>query len=700
MEKLKTYTSEDTTTKEGKKSADSPVKNNLAPFKEDFGGEINEGTFANIYELTGQENKETEFLVKAGKTEKYTPPILKWLKLNLPREEVSKLLVKIFGPQLKIQPDMEFIENGLAEYTLIKKYFGTDRAGDAGQSEIKTDSETSQEADEKIRAQVIDEIKDENSEFFKDLFKSAGGKEGVEKIVEVLTKNQDYNFLPKEHLVVGHPASLSQEKAKELQAKGEKLPLTYYIIQERIRGEGVAHLFEMDDKALSQHPAIAEKLLTFLILVKKMYNDTGKLIDTRPEEVGKHPLEWFRKTGNIMVDKESDRVSFVDTRWLWDEKSGLGSGGVNLIKLLGVRSIDKSINKYTKLLLEIDMKENPSPSQLKNQEKPRIISGEEDTYNKIRESWDKEKLALVDKQLETVIMVEVKDRQGRPIKIEGRFVNSNPENTAPKQTLAIVPGWASSCGGVADFARHMALSGERPVVTISMPGTGQSDNVPEEWLAEKDFGNEAFVVMQAIEKIRKEGGDLGGQEISVMGHSMGGMVATEIACQNPEKVKTLILAHTAGVEKEKSIGLASRFSANAVKESLSYLTRWVRSGFDKEWGKKVMEHFGVAVEIGKNVLTDKDRLMQHLIKKEVEVMSAGGIEEMIKNFEGNLMIVSGTDEHLFSLNQSAKLKELAVKASSVVSVASNLGKHSDVIARPDQEAILVEHQLDKFGEKK
>ena len=201
-------------------SADDPVDDNLSPFREPLEEEINEGTFAKIFAYK-------KWVVKAGKTEKYTPPILKWLKLNLPREKVSKLLVKIFGPQLKIQPDMEFIENGLAEYTLIKKYFGTDRAGGAGQNEIKTDSELSQEADENIRAQVINEIKDENSEFFQELFKAAEGKEGVEKIVEALTKNQNYNFLPKEHLVVGHPAILSQRKAKELQAEGEKLPLTY-----------------------------------------------------------------------------------------------------------------------------------------------------------------------------------------------------------------------------------------------------------------------------------------------------------------------------------------------------------------------------------------------------------------------------------------------------------------------------------------
>lgn len=328
MEKLKSF----------RPSADDPIDDNLAPFKNEFSKKISEGSFADIYELTGQGNKETEYLVKAGKTERYPPPILKWLKINLPREKVSKWLVKIFGPQLKIQPDMEFIKNGLAEYLLIKKYFGAamDRDSDLEESDP--------------RSGVIDEISHGDSDFSRALAEAVGGKEAVAKIAEVMAKNRDYSFLPKEHLVVGYPPSLSRDRAEKMRAEGERLPMTYYIVQERIRGDGVIQLGDLDDEVLSQHPEIIEKLLTLLVLAKKMYVDTGKLIDTRPEEVGKNPFEWFSKTGNILVDKNNGRVSFVDTRWLWDEESRLGKKGVNLIKLLGVRSIDRSIKKYTSIL--------------------------------------------------------------------------------------------------------------------------------------------------------------------------------------------------------------------------------------------------------------------------------------------------------------------------------------------------------------
>jgi hypothetical protein len=337
-----------------KKLTDDPAEDNLAPFKNRIGAEIGKGTFATTRELFDSEGNDVKYIMKEGQTVHYSPPILKWLKIHLPREKVSKMLEKIFGPKFKVLPDMEFIKNGLAEYTLIKRYFGTEQIRNSDLAGASAEPESLDEADEIIRQRVADEISDETSEFFHELMKVAGSKDGVARIAEALRKNVDCNFLPKEHLVVGHPSNLRRTKADQMQASGEKLPMTYYIIQEKINGEEVAHLFDMSDDELSRHPKMIEKLLTFLVLAKKMYDDTGRLVDTRPEEFGRNPLEWLRKTGNILVNKKTDDVSFVDTRWLWDKNSRLGEGGINFIKWLGVNSIDRSIKKYTAMLTRIE----------------------------------------------------------------------------------------------------------------------------------------------------------------------------------------------------------------------------------------------------------------------------------------------------------------------------------------------------------
>ena len=128
------------------------------------------------------------------------------------------------------------------------------------------------------------------------------------------------------------------------------MPVTYFIYQEKIVGANVVPLWELKDEELLKRPQLIEKLLTFAVLTKKMYSDTGKLIDTRPEELAKHPFEWFQETANILLDKDKQELSFVDTRWFWDGNSRMGRGGVDLIKHLGVKSIDNAIRKYAGML--------------------------------------------------------------------------------------------------------------------------------------------------------------------------------------------------------------------------------------------------------------------------------------------------------------------------------------------------------------
>ncbi len=117
-------------------------------------------------------------------------------------------------------------------------------------------------------------------------------------------------------------------------------------------GNTIKPLSEITKDELANNRVLTERLLTFAILTKKMYYDTGKLIDTRPEEVGRHPLEWFRQTSNILADTETGETRFVDTRWLWDANTVIGKKGVNLIERLGIKSIDRAIREYISLLNE------------------------------------------------------------------------------------------------------------------------------------------------------------------------------------------------------------------------------------------------------------------------------------------------------------------------------------------------------------
>lgn len=94
-----------------------------------LGKQIGEGSHADIYEAGSPKKEGGDFVIKIGKTQEYSPPILNALKLSFPREKISRLLEKFLGPQFKIYPDMDFIKNGAAEQLLMKKYFGCDSRG-------------------------------------------------------------------------------------------------------------------------------------------------------------------------------------------------------------------------------------------------------------------------------------------------------------------------------------------------------------------------------------------------------------------------------------------------------------------------------------------------------------------------------------------------------------------------------------------
>lgn len=315
------------------------MEKNFTPFKKSVLGEkINEGSHADIHNICIGDKK---YVAKIGKTTEYTPPILKSLKIAFPREKFSNFLEKIVGPEFKISPDMDFIKNGLAEYMLMKKYFGF-----ANDKEVDEISKENQE----IRQELIKELNDQSSNLYREIKKILKDDELISGLVMAMEKNAQVNFLNKEWVIAGHPPSLSKTKAKDILSEGGKLPQTYYIIQEKVEGENIVPLSSMRDEELIQHPELLEKLLAFAVITKKMYYDTGKLIDLRPEEIAKHPFEWFQKTANILIDKDKDALTFVDTRWLWDKDSKLGKGGVNLIELFGVRSINKAIKKYAELL--------------------------------------------------------------------------------------------------------------------------------------------------------------------------------------------------------------------------------------------------------------------------------------------------------------------------------------------------------------
>jgi pimeloyl-ACP methyl ester carboxylesterase len=94
-------------------------------------------------------------------------------------------------------------------------------------------------------------------------------------------------------------------------------------------------------------------------------------------------------------------------------------------------------------------------------------------------------------------------------------------------------GGARQWSGLAD-----AFSNQRPVVTIDLPGFGGASAEPPASTIE-EFAQHVLTALDAQHL----------QSIALLGHSMGGMIAQEIARQRPELIERLVLYGTGPLGK-------------------------------------------------------------------------------------------------------------------------------------------------------
>lgn len=302
-----------------------------------------------------------------------------------------------------------------------------------------------------------------------------------------------------------------------------------------------------------------------------------------------------------------------------------------------------------------------------------------------KKSWSDEKLAQLEKQFKKELLLTVQDRRKNKLKIEAHYLFINQTAAAPKKAIGIIPGWGMSCHAFKNFAQLLALESGLPVVLISLPGTGDSDNPPADWARDKHFHNEATIAFRAMAQVMKKEGleDVG---YVLVGHSMGGFVAAEIAAKNSKNIIDLVLIHSAGVKNEPPINLVIRYSTHALaNEPAERIKKAIKSSLAKDssadWLDEIRRQKELVNVMGKS-FWGSERLRLHL-EKELNVLAAGGIKELVKKFTGNLLVISGTKDQLFPSSQAEELIEAAKKAKTRIQVIVEGGGHGDVMLWPE-----------------
>lgn len=115
-----------------------------------------------------------------------------------------------------------------------------------------------------------------------------------------------------------------------------------------------------------------------------------------------------------------------------------------------------------------------------------------------------------------------------------------------KPPILALHGWLDNAESFAELA---PLLTDYHVVAVDMPGHGHSDHLPAG--VRYHFLDAVDVVMKILDK-------LGWQQAVLMGHSLGGAVASVVAASFPERISKLILLDSIGPLSEQSVQAPGR----------------------------------------------------------------------------------------------------------------------------------------------
>ncbi len=103
-----------------------------------------------------------------------------------------------------------------------------------------------------------------------------------------------------------------------------------------------------------------------------------------------------------------------------------------------------------------------------------------------------------------------------------------------------------------------AVAAAAPVIALDLPGHGQSDARLPGCASLSDLAGYVLHFLDAI----------GVRRVHVVGHSMGGAIAAQMALSAPERIASLVLIATAGLGTEINAGYIDAFAAAATRREL------------------------------------------------------------------------------------------------------------------------------------
>ncbi len=223
-----------------------------------------------------------------------------------------------------------------------------------------------------------------------------------------------------------------------------------------------------------------------------------------------------------------------------------------------------------------------------------------------------------------------------------------------------------------DSSSWLGVSGELSkkfrVIIFDNRGCGRSD-VPPAGYTIKDMADDAVRLLDALE-IKKA---------HIVGHSMGGYIAQEIAVRSPERVDKLILESTSYVSSDRNNELFAGF-LEELKKGSDY-EEWIRTWASWIFSPKTLKNEEFISAFVRSAVEYPLRQSADSFRAQVQAIASFDGKDNARHIKAGTLVLEGGDDRLITPSEAEALAKSITKSS--FSLVKDAG-HSLHIEKPEE----------------
>lgn len=199
---------------------------------------------------------------------------------------------------------------------------------------------------------------------------------------------------------------------------------------------------------------------------------------------------------------------------------------------------------------------------------------------------------------------------------------------APLLLIAGLGSDSSSWGGVV-----AKLSARWKIITFDNRGVGRSE-IPEKSYTVGEMASDAIRLLDHL-KIKKA---------HILGHSMGGYIAQEIAIDHPERVEKLVLESTASVSSQRNNELFRGFYQEL--QEGAELEGWIRRWAGWLFSQKCLSRKTFIEAFVKNRPKDPFAELAQGLKGQIDAAATFNTRERLGRIKAETLVIEGEEDIL------------------------------------------------------